>query len=533
MRRYMTALLCLLAILFVVPEASAEENQARDISEETKYTSVSFGVTGFLKDQRTDYYVYSYGGADITLENPEGMASVYLRMDTVYGIYTVTDNSTGKVYEAGKNGFIHDFIDLVAAFGTMPTSVTLNFNNGTVAISELSVFSQGELPDHVQCWEAPLDGCADILLLPTHGDDDQLYFAGVIPYYAQELDCAVQVVYMTDHRIKDNVRRHEMLDGLWATGVRNYPVFGYSFDFRIDDKELTYNRLINDLDYTMEELDGFMVEQLRRFKPQVVVAHDVNGEYGHGMHQVYTDLLMRAVEVSNDPDAFPELARKYGVWDVPKTYLHLWAENQIVLPIDEPLESFGGLTAFQVAQQIGFPCHKSQQRYEDYTYWLYGVDREITSAAQIELYNPAYYGLYRTTVGPDVNRNDFMENIVTYAEQARLEAERQEQERLEQERLEQERLEKEKQEQEQATAPETTPATEATQATLSDEEFEAAWAEVKENAANDSSGSQIFLLIAAGAILVVSFKVSMSLAKKRFTKNPVRDGMYARKKNKK
>ena len=529
MRRYMTAFLCLLAIYFLAPDVTAEETHARDISGETKYSSVSFGVTGFLKDQKTDYYVYSYGGADITLENPEGMASIYLRMDAEYDGYTITDNSTGKVYEAGQNHFIHDFVDLVAAFGVMPTSVTLNFNNGTIALSELYVFSQGELPDFVQRWGAPLDGCADILLLPTHGDDDQLYFAGVIPYYTQERDCAVQVVYMTDHRIKDNVRRHEMLDGLWATGIRNYPVFGFSFDFRIDDKELTYNRLINDLDYSMEELEAFVVEQFRRFKPQVVVAHDVNGEYGHGMHQVYTDLVMRTVERSKDPTAFPELAQKYGVWDVPKTYLHLWAENQIVLPLDEPLESFGGLTAFQVAQQIGFPCHKSQQKYEDYSNWLYGFDREITSAAQIELYNPAYYGLYRSTVGPDVNKNDLMENIVTYAEQARLEAERQEQERLEQERLEQERLEQERQEQQQ----ETNPPTEATQGTVSREETQATGEQTPEDGQARDPGSQLLMLVAAVVVLVVSFSVSMSLTKKRFAKNPVRDGMYAKKKSKK
>ena len=44
-------------------------------------------------------------------------------------------------------------------------------------------------------------------------------------------------------------------------------------------------------------------------------------------------------------------------------------------------------------------------------------------------------------MGEDVLKNDFIENIVTYAEQERLEQERLEQERLEQERLEQERLE--------------------------------------------------------------------------------------------
>jgi hypothetical protein len=101
----------------------------------------------------------------------------------------------------------------------------------------------------------------------------------------------------------------------------------------------------------------------------------------------------------------------------------------------------------QYTQQHGFPCHKSQQWTWFYG-WIYGKNEQITKASQIKTYNPSNFGLYHSTVGQDISKNDFLENITTYAEQERLEQERLEQERLEQERLEQERLEQERLEQE-------------------------------------------------------------------------------------
>ena len=125
----------------------------------------------------------------------------------------------------------------------------------------------------------------------------------------------------------------------------------------------------------------------------------------------------------------------------PSLYFHLYGENKITLPIDEPLPEFGGLTAFQVSQNA-FRHHKSQHWTWFYG-WLYGKNEKITKATQIKTYNPCYFGLYHSIVGPDVEKNDLFENIATFLQQ-------EEEKRLEQERLEQERLEKERQEAEKA-----------------------------------------------------------------------------------
>ncbi len=446
-RKIFLIFLCLIGILALGLSVHADELPvAQDVTADTKISGTGYDSFSFLKDGNIKTYKKSANSASITLENSEGIASLYLLFDLEYGEYTITDNNTGNILSGGIHGFLHEYVDLESAFLSAPTSITLDFENGSVRLSEIYAFSSGSAPKFVQQWEKPLEGGADLLLLATHGDDDQLFFAGLLPYYAGELDCRVQVAYLTDHRNLTHGRTHEMLNGLWAVGVDAYPVFGTFSDFRIDSLQGTYNEYASQ-GVSKDMLLEYVVEQLRRFRPQAVVGHDVNGEYGHGMHMVYTDLLRQAVEITNDETKFSASAQQYGVWDVPKTYLHLWNENPIVMDYDTPLQYFDGLTAFQATQKLGYPCHESQQ-YTWFTRWINGNNGEITKATQIDTYNPCNFGLYRTTVGPDVEKNDFLENLTTYAEQERLEQERLEQERLEQERLEQERLEQERLEQE-------------------------------------------------------------------------------------
>lgn len=444
MRRIFAFFLCFALMAGLVYTVSAAP-ETQDITAATAFSGSGYSSFDFLKDQNIDSYKTSSGNATITLSNDQGIGSLYLMFDLEYGEYTIT--ADGKTFTAGKDEILHEYVDLIAAFGTAPTSVTLNFSSGSVRLSEIYAFSGQDVPDFVQKWSAPLEGGADLVLFATHGDDDQLYFAGLLPLYANAKDCRLQVVYLTDHRNTTNGRIHEMINGLWAVGVKAYPVFGRFADFRIDDLEETYRTYENSYGTSREELQGFVVEQIRRFKPQVAVGHDLNGEYGHGMHMVYADLLTKAIDLTGDADKFTDSAQKYGTWELPKLYLHLYEENPITIDYDQPMDIFGGLSAFQMTQKYGFPCHVSQQ-WTGFRTWLNGYGGEITKASQIEKYNPSKFGLFHTTVGADVKKNDFLENIITYAEQERLEQERLEQERLEQERLEQERLEQERLEQE-------------------------------------------------------------------------------------
>ena len=266
------------------------------------------------------------GGASLTLRAEEGISGLYFIFDLPYESVTLTENDQTITVDTG--GILHFYLDVEKALGQLPKCLLLTFSSGEAQVNELRVFSPGALPDWVEQWNKIPQGEADLLLLSTHGDDEQLFFAGLLPWYAAQQGKRVQVVYFTDHRNITSIRVHEMLRGLWTVGVRDYPVFGVFPDYYTFDMEDAYS-FYEDEGFSRETLLDFVTRQLRYYRPLVAVGHDEKGEYGHGMHQLTSDLLKKAVEASADSTRFPDSAQEYGVWQVPKTYLHLYPENQI------------------------------------------------------------------------------------------------------------------------------------------------------------------------------------------------------------
>ena len=132
------------------------------------------------------------------------------------------------------------------------------------------------------------------------------------------------------------------------------------------------------------------------------MAQDTDGEYGHGTHKLTSAAMQEAVTVSMDSDKYPESAAEYGVWNVAKTYIHLYGENKIKLDCRQPLDNLGGRTALEAAT-AAYKKHVSQQ-----WCWFYVSDTYEYSISD--------FGLYRTTVGEDTG-NDMMEHITSYEEQ--------------------------------------------------------------------------------------------------------------------
>lgn len=297
--------------------------------------------------------------------------------------------------------FLHCLVELPENF---EYGFTLNFQNAA-NISEIAVYTEENKPADIQKWENNNTPC-DLLLFSTHADDEQLFFSGVLPLYATNENCEVQVVYFTDH--SDNIiRRHELLNGLWTVGVTRYPVISPFPDAYSE----SYSGAVSNLKragYSEDDALAFQVEQIRRFKPLVILGHDLNGEYGHGQHILNANLLTKAVLSAADETQFAASSELYGVYDTPKLYLHLYSENQITLDLDTVIEHLGK-TPFQLSQD-GYACHNTQQGYW-FTDWIHGKNNEITKASQIKKYSPCNFGLYRTTVGEDINKNDLFENL--------------------------------------------------------------------------------------------------------------------------
>ena len=341
------------------------------------------------------YTDYSFpGGTTLTLTADSEIHALYVIFGTYPGDWTLL--SGGAEQLCGQNGFLHECVCLEKP----GASVQLVLPEDGVIIRDVYAFSDGYLPPFVQTWcRIREDEGADILAFSTHYDDELLFFGGLIPYYSGVRGLRVQVAYMTSNYLSDfsnyRFRPHEALDGLWTAYTHFYPVTNEVPDVTCNGYRDAVRK------YGEDQFVAFQVEQIRRFKPLVVVTQAEDGEYGHGAHILTALSLERAVEAAADPAQFPESAERYGVWDTPKTYLHYygdpdeytWLSYEILSP------QLGFRSPFEVAQEA-YRQHKTQQQWVGF--YIYGFGHPFDSHR---------FGLYRSLVGPDEMKNDLMEHV--------------------------------------------------------------------------------------------------------------------------
>lgn len=223
----------------------------------------------------------------------------------------------------------------------------------------------------------------DILLISAHQDDEVIFMGGLIPLFADS-GKTVTVAYTAG---TNRTRIDEALEGLWRVGIKHYPDFLRFADWKRSPEKL------EEIWGGHEHILGRFVELIRKRKPQIIVTHDIKGEYGHGAH-IYTSSLVReAVKLAADASSYPESAEIYGAWETKKLYIHLYKKNSIRLNYAKTLESFGGKTAAEVAMH-GYMAHISQRKGQDYRF------RKAIGGIQ---YDSSLFGLYYSTVGYDTD----------------------------------------------------------------------------------------------------------------------------------
>ena len=363
---------------FLSPAAFAEEEPKTTL--EPIFEDLTENQFQVLTDED---YLTTFKADSLKITAKEKFKALYIVWNVIPEAYTVTANGKSEKYQGD---FLHKLIKL----DDYTNSIEISCGREE-EICDIYLFRDYNFPDFVQQWESPRKQ-ADIMVLSAHADDEYLMFGGTVPYYAKERGLQVQVVYLTAHP-NEQPRPHELLDGLWTAGVKNYPVIGI-----IDDIPSTPIWSISEAAslYNLEAVKEWFTEQLRRFKPSVLITHDIKGEYGHGAHKLAAKTATEAIELAGSSENYPDSAQKYGVWEVPKTYLHFWQENAIEMDWEIPLESFGGITAREAAE-LCYGCHKSQHKY-NYT------------VGYKEKWDCRQFGLYRSLVGNDA-KADFMDNI--------------------------------------------------------------------------------------------------------------------------
>ncbi|MBQ4074020.1 MAG: PIG-L family deacetylase [Clostridia bacterium] len=295
-------------------------------------------------------------------------------------------------YEQDGEWIFHNTTDgtYLTAYVPLPEGTRkiqiINKSGKKVDLAEVSIFGAGDKPGHIPEWEAPAK--ADLLLVSTHPDDELLWFGGLLPTYAGEKDLAVQVAYLVP---SIGYRRLELLDGLWHCGVERYPLFLEMLDKRAPNLKKQYEL------WNRNTLLEKVVTAIRQVQPEVIVTQDERGEYGHGAHRACADVCKQAIIDAADAAKYKKSVQEYGVWQAKKLYLHLYGENQIRFNWREPLSVFEGKDGLTVAAEA-LAFHKSQT--------MGGWAMEEGGQ-----YDNALFGLFFSTVGEDIEKNDLMENI--------------------------------------------------------------------------------------------------------------------------
>lgn len=392
MKKWLIALLTLLALSLSVAFAA----EANDITEDCKFKVCSSGRKYTLM---TDKKYTSYWESNkiktpwIAITAPEGkpIAGLYVcfgNMPESWEIQTSDDGKDWFTAVPGDTRFLHAYVALPQPAQHVRLAVTSE-KKTALRINDLFVLSEGDLPDWVQVWQ-PTEEKADILFLSTHPDDELIFFGGAIPTYAVEQQRKVVVAYFSR---SNTTRSSELLNGLWHMGVRTYPVIGTFKDSYAKNLKAAYKTAGG-----KGKVNEWIVGLYRQYKPEVVVTQDTNGEYGHKQHMMIADAAQNCIALAANEDEFTASTIAYGTWQVKKLYLHLYPENQITFDWTVPLKSMNGATGIELAEEA-YTLHKTQA----------SSGMSVTETGT--KYDNRVFGLAFTTVGEDVRKDDFLENI--------------------------------------------------------------------------------------------------------------------------
>ena len=421
-------ILLVLLLLAVFPAAAEEaENLTADLKVKTadqpgKIKAITDGkyTTFWESSSRKDPWVVLSSDKPIY-----GLYLCFQKMPDTYVIQKESGDGWMTVAEGGTPRYHHAFFELdglkkIRILSTMEKKNVMGFN-------EIFAFGKGEVPDWVQRWEEPA-GSTDILFLSTHPDDDVLFLGSAITWYAAEQKKNVMVAYLT---YSNTTRRSEALNGLWAMGVRTYPEFGPFSDKYSNPSKVT--QAYKDMGGEDKVL-SWVTDLYRKYRPEVVVTQDIEGEYGHPQHKMMVDAAIKCWDKAADSAAYPESGTLFGPWEVKKLYIHLYGDEtqSTAFNFDAPMESMGGKSANEVAEDA-FTYHVTQAGKGH----KFNGKQVVFSVAEygVRRYPNNRFGLYASRVGEDVNHDDFLEHIETAARPAATEAPAEEEEDPEEEEL--------------------------------------------------------------------------------------------------
>ncbi|MBQ9531437.1 MAG: PIG-L family deacetylase [Eubacterium sp.] len=344
-------------------------------------------------DKSDDSY---WRSGKLTVELPDNKTAdgVYIKWFYASNTYTLKSyDEEGKVLDEYDNKNTHVLLNNYYKLSKNAKKIVIRLKNKRKGqgIATLRVYEENKVGISVQKWKVSKRDECDLMVISAHRDDELLFFGGTIPYYTKVRKKNVCVVYMSG---SGRERHREALDGLWSMGCTVAPIF---MNF-----EAGYH---NGISGTLNSWGGEqhvisrLVEQIRKYKPKVIVTHDINGEYGHPTHRTVPYVVINAVKAAGDKSKYKSSCNEYGICKVKKLYLHMYSKHTVNMSAySKSAKELDYKTPFSMAC-VGFDKHYSQ-----HNGW------SMHSKA-VKKYPSYKYGLYYTRVGYDKKKNDFFENI--------------------------------------------------------------------------------------------------------------------------
>ncbi len=291
----------------------------------------------------------------------------------------------------------------------------------------ISTFTSIAIAQSSDSFEAYPDK-ADMMIVVAHPDDEST-FGGLIPNYAVCHDKKIVFVCLTsgewgnglphhanasdtpDYSYDDSdyprfekipsdalypcyYRELELAKVLMMMGVKTRPIMP-----RFTDKSNLQPWGSPDAAFDFwggeEKVVGFVVSQIRRFKPDVVVSMARNGYNGNPQHAAASRSAVLASEVAGNPEKFKDQLHEFSAWQPKKVYLHVGPGESydIVHSHSWDLACKGDEGRARILAARANVLHESQEMKE-----------ECESSTD--------FVLLQSAVGPDiVDKDDLFENI--------------------------------------------------------------------------------------------------------------------------
>ena len=339
------------------------------------------------------------GKQSIAIAMPKGqsVSGVYLRWNDAqpdWNLYAVDASGHRALCSSGGDDeqWLTEWAAVPAALSDCRNFVLESAREGqTLQVLELSVFCGG-VPDYAPRWQRYDGKPIDTMVIACHPDDEDLYMGPMIPQSVHEGHSRNLVVTMTYVSAR---RRVEVSESDWLLGQSFYPALRRAIDVK------TSSRSQAQVYWPLDATEGYLVEQIRKYRPSIIATHDLNGEYGHGAHRATGYAATLAFRDAADPAKYPASARRYGVWKAAKLYVHLYRGNPIALDAGKAVDAYGDRTIAQVVS-AAYARHKSQLpgRALPYSGSRYDMQR---------------FGLFDTRVGPDTHGDRLYDNVTPQA----------------------------------------------------------------------------------------------------------------------